>query len=93
MIFIQGAHSPWRFSVGPWKLKIKQNYLKNAFTTVISLVISLVIYLFPTTGMIDCKTNMNCSQLCLLTPNGGICACSNGYELLPDNTTCNGTYS
>ena len=30
MIFIQGAHSPWRFSVGPCKLKIKQNYLKNA---------------------------------------------------------------
>lgn len=44
-------------------------------------------------GKTDCKTNTDCSHLCLLTPNGTQCACPNGYELLSDKKTCNGTLS
>ena len=42
------------------------------------------------TGMTNCKTNTDCEHLCLLTPYGGTCACSNGYQLASDNRSCNG---
>lgn len=38
--------------------------------------------------MSACKGNRDCSHFCLLTPSGGICACSNGYELSSDNRAC-----
>lgn len=34
------------------------------------------------------KNNGDCSQLCLSTPKRRVCACSNGYELTADGTTC-----
>ncbi|PFX27283.1 Low-density lipoprotein receptor-related protein 6 [Stylophora pistillata] len=42
-------------------------------------------------GMADCQTDSKCTHLCLLTPTGFQCACSNGFKLLPDNVTCNAT--
>ena len=40
--------------------------------------------------MTACKLNTDCSQLCLLTPAGAQCACSDGYELSADNVSCTG---
>lgn len=40
--------------------------------------------------MTNCKTNTDCEHLCLLTPYGGMCACSNGYQLASNNRSCNG---
>jgi len=30
----------------------------------------------------------SCSHLCLITPEGALCSCPNGYELTSDNKTC-----
>ncbi|XP_064475155.1 prolow-density lipoprotein receptor-related protein 1-like [Ornithodoros turicata] len=40
-------------------------------------------------GSNKCSKNRGgCSQLCLPTPEGRVCACGNGYELEADRTTC-----
>lgn len=40
-------------------------------------------------GVNDCSNNNNgCAELCLNTPTKAVCACSNGYKLLPDGKSC-----
>ena len=37
--------------------------------------------------------NQNCEHLCLVTPNGSVCNCSDGYKLSDDMRTCEGNWS
>lgn len=40
-------------------------------------------------GENDCSSNnMNCPELCLSTPNGGTCACTEGYDYQTSNKSC-----
>ena len=42
----------------------------------------------PTSEMTNpCRTK-TCSHLCLMTPEGALCSCPNGYELTGDNKSC-----
>lgn len=74
-----------------YSIKLDTNDTKNRKVEALSIenppLVDIKVYDSKSqTGKNVCLNNNNCSELCLPTPNGPICACSEGYNYT--NNTC-----